>query len=212
MKELETKLRRGMTVNGIRLQAQEEIVQSIASFALYGFPESHAASFALIAYASAYLSATIWPAFTAAMLNNQPWAFTSVDVGERCAASRTTGDPSTCCTPTGFARLSRKLAKNLKLLPKKETIRMRLGYSMPEDCGKKREKPWSTPADSAVRFHPQSRAACAGVAKSDLTMLARVGALNSWRGHLIVATRFWQVEYAGRPAARCCASCRNPSK
>ena len=53
MRELEAKLRQGMTANGILFEAQEQIIQSIVSFALYGFPESHAASFALIAYASA---------------------------------------------------------------------------------------------------------------------------------------------------------------
>src|SRR6202040_1132479 len=72
MKEIEVKLRRGMTANGITGQAQDEIVQSIASFALYGFPESHAASFALLAYASAYLKCHYLTAFTAAILNNQP--------------------------------------------------------------------------------------------------------------------------------------------
>src|SRR6185437_6743058 len=50
MKDLEGKLRAGMTHNGIGPEAQESIVQSISSFAMYGFPESHAASFALIAY------------------------------------------------------------------------------------------------------------------------------------------------------------------
>ena len=55
MKEIEAKLRAGMERNGISREAQEQIVLSITSFALYGFPESHAASFALIAYASAYL-------------------------------------------------------------------------------------------------------------------------------------------------------------
>ena len=48
---------------------------SITSFALYGFPESHAASFALIAYASAYLKCHYLAAFTAALLNNQPMGF-----------------------------------------------------------------------------------------------------------------------------------------
>src|SRR5205814_1991365 len=47
------------------------------SFALYGFPESHAASFALLAYASAYLKCHYLAAFTAAMLNNQPMGFYS---------------------------------------------------------------------------------------------------------------------------------------
>jgi len=75
MKEIEAKLRSGMTQNGISQEAQEQIVLSISSFALYGFPESHAASFALIAYASAYLKCHYLAAFTAALLNNQPMGF-----------------------------------------------------------------------------------------------------------------------------------------
>jgi error-prone DNA polymerase len=75
MKEIEAKLRAGMQHNGISSKVQEEIVLSITSFALYGFPESHAASFALIAYASAYLKCHYLAAFTAALLNNQPMGF-----------------------------------------------------------------------------------------------------------------------------------------
>ncbi len=77
MREIEAKLRAGMTRNGISPKAQEEIILSITSFALYGFPESHAASFALIAYASAYLKCHYLAAFTAALLNNQPMGFYS---------------------------------------------------------------------------------------------------------------------------------------
>ena len=77
MAEIETKLRAGMTANGIVGSTQDEIIQSITSFALYGFPESHAASFALIAYASAYLKCHYLAAFTAAILNNQPMGFYS---------------------------------------------------------------------------------------------------------------------------------------
>jgi error-prone DNA polymerase len=75
MREVEVKLRAGMTHNGITGEAQEEIIKSITSFALYGFPESHAASFALLAYASAYLKCHYLAAFTAALLNNQPMGF-----------------------------------------------------------------------------------------------------------------------------------------
>ena len=75
MVEIEIKLRRGMEQNGITGETQEKIVQAITSFALYGFPESHAASFALIAYASAYLKCHYLAAFTAALLNNQPMGF-----------------------------------------------------------------------------------------------------------------------------------------
>jgi error-prone DNA polymerase len=75
MREVEAKLREGMTRNGITGEVQERIVKSITSFALYGFPESHAASFALLAYASAYLKCRYLAAFTAATLNNQPMGF-----------------------------------------------------------------------------------------------------------------------------------------
>ena len=77
MKEIEARLRAGMTDNGISSEAQEKIILSITSFALYGFPESHAASFALIAYASAFLKCHYLAAFTAALLNNQPMGFYS---------------------------------------------------------------------------------------------------------------------------------------
>jgi error-prone DNA polymerase len=75
MKGIEKKLRAGMEHKGITGAAQDQIVQSITSFALYGFPESHAASFALLAYASAYLKCHYLPAFTAALLNDQPMGF-----------------------------------------------------------------------------------------------------------------------------------------
>jgi error-prone DNA polymerase len=75
MREIETKLRAGMDTNKIPPQTQDQIVKFISSFALYGFPESHAASFALIAYASAFLKVRYLPAFTAALLNNWPMGF-----------------------------------------------------------------------------------------------------------------------------------------
>lgn len=68
-------LHRGMEARGIGVEARERIVQSIASFALYGFPESHAASFALIAYASAWLKVHHPAAFFAALLNRWPMGF-----------------------------------------------------------------------------------------------------------------------------------------
>jgi error-prone DNA polymerase len=75
MREIETRLRSGMAERGITGPTADSIVQSITSFALYGFPESHAASFALLAYASAYLRAHHLAAFTCAMLNNWPLGF-----------------------------------------------------------------------------------------------------------------------------------------
>src|SRR5262249_13634655 len=75
MQDIEIKLRRGMERNGITGKAQDDIVQSITAFALYGFPESTAASCALLAYASAWLKVHYPAAFTAALLNNQPMGF-----------------------------------------------------------------------------------------------------------------------------------------
>ena len=77
MQAIEEKLRRGLAANGIHGQAAEDIVRSITSFALYGFPESHAASFALLAYASCYLKAHYPAAFYTALLNCQPMGFYS---------------------------------------------------------------------------------------------------------------------------------------
>ncbi|MEO5741735.1 MAG: OB-fold nucleic acid binding domain-containing protein, partial [Vicinamibacterales bacterium] len=75
MKDVELKLRAGMAKNGITGNVAEEIISSITAFALYGFPESHAASFALLAYASAYLKVHFPAAFYTALLNNQPMGF-----------------------------------------------------------------------------------------------------------------------------------------
>jgi len=75
MSVIEVKLRAGMAANGITGPVQDRIVQGISSFALYGFPESHAASFALLAYASAWLKCHYLDAFTACLLNNQPMGF-----------------------------------------------------------------------------------------------------------------------------------------
>jgi len=75
MKQLEGLLREGMARHGITGAVADRIVLSITSFALYGFPESHAASFALIAYASAYLKVHYPAAFYTALLNNQPMGF-----------------------------------------------------------------------------------------------------------------------------------------
>ncbi len=75
MLQLEGLLREGMAKNGITGDAADRIVLAITSFAWYGFPESHAASFALLAYASAYFKAHYPAAFYTALLNNQPMGF-----------------------------------------------------------------------------------------------------------------------------------------
>ena len=75
MKQIEVQFREGMAKNRITGETADRIINSITSFALYGFPESHAASFALLAYASAYLKVHYPAAFYTALLNNQPMGF-----------------------------------------------------------------------------------------------------------------------------------------
>jgi error-prone DNA polymerase len=75
MEKVSVKLRAGMMRNKVAPEMIEKIIQSIASFALYGFPESHAISFAILAYGSAYLKVHRAPEFYASLLNNQPMGF-----------------------------------------------------------------------------------------------------------------------------------------
>jgi error-prone DNA polymerase len=75
MEKVSVKLRAGMMRNNVAPEVIEKIIQSIASFALYGFPESHAISFAILAYGSAYLKVHRAPEFYASLLNNQPMGF-----------------------------------------------------------------------------------------------------------------------------------------
>jgi len=69
------KLRLAMERKGVAPEKIDKIIQSISSFALYGFPESHAISFAILAYGSAYLKVHRAPEFYASLLNNQPMGF-----------------------------------------------------------------------------------------------------------------------------------------
>ena len=75
MQKVCAKLRAAMERKDIGPDKIDKIIQSISSFALYGFPESHAISFAILAYGSAYLKVHRAPEFYASLLNNQPMGF-----------------------------------------------------------------------------------------------------------------------------------------
>src|SRR6185503_8643899 len=77
MERAKDRLRTAMHRAGVAPDIGERIVQAVGSFALYGFPESHAISFAHLAYASAYLKAHRPAEFFCALLNNQPMGFYS---------------------------------------------------------------------------------------------------------------------------------------
>src|SRR5438876_2333412 len=75
MNKVSIKLRAAMERKNVPPDKIDKIIHSITSFALYGFPESHAISFAILAYASAYLKVHRAPEFYASLLNNQPMGF-----------------------------------------------------------------------------------------------------------------------------------------
>ena len=172
MKTIEEKLRAGMTQNGICGETQEQIIQSITSFALYGFPESHAASFALIAYASAYLKCHYLAAFTAALLNNQPMGFyhpaTIVKDAQRHGLKM---------LPMDVTKSDWKCTLELSAVSHHPSVRLGLNYARglrePAGQGLVRERslaPFVSIHDLARRV-PELR-------KDELTTLAEIGALN----------------------------------
>src|ERR1035441_6352468 len=77
LEKFEVKLISGMLQRGYTQEFADAIFKQIQGFAEYGFPESHAASFALLAYASSWLKCHEPAAFLTALLNSQPMGFYS---------------------------------------------------------------------------------------------------------------------------------------
>lgn len=79
MNAIVNKLKTRMNERQVTPEVQQRVIESIGSFALYGFPESHAISFALIAYASCWLKVHRPAEFYCGLINNQPMGFYSVN-------------------------------------------------------------------------------------------------------------------------------------
>ncbi len=77
MKKVLAKMEARMIDKKIEKGVRDRVLQASGSFALYGFPESHAIGFAMIAYASCWLKVHRAPEFYTALLNNQPMGFYS---------------------------------------------------------------------------------------------------------------------------------------
>jgi error-prone DNA polymerase len=192
MKNLESKLRAGMTTNGLDTATQETIIQNISSFALYGFPESHAASFALIAYASAYFKVKYLAAFTCAILNNQPMGFYSPAVLVKDAQRHGLRvKPIDVQVSEWPCTIEHEVDGSLSL-------RLGLGYAK----GLRRQSAESI-ACSRQKYGPfQSAeglvARVPSLNRKELTLLARVGALNNLDGIAHRRDALWQVERTGK--------------
>ena len=192
MKDIDTRLRSGMTKKGIDGVTQDAIVQSITSFAMYGFPESHAASFALLAYASAYLKCHYLAAFTAAMLNNQPMgfysAFTLVKDAQRHGLHFLPVDVTSSGWPCTVEDREGQLVVRLGLNYVKGLNRQ-TGLAV---LAERERAPFASVDDLRKRVP--------GLSKRDLNMLADLGALNYiGRQQRHRRDALWQSELAFRP-------------
>jgi error-prone DNA polymerase len=193
MKSLEGKLREGMTANGLDPATQENIIQNISSFALYGFPESHAASFALIAYASAYLKVKYLAAFTCAILNNQPMGFYSPAVLVKDAQRHGLRvRPIDVQVSDWACTIEHEEDGSLSL-------RLGLGYVKSLRRHSAEAIAATRKQYGAFRSGEDLVARVPGLNRRELTLLAQVGALNHLEAIEHRRDALWQMERAGRP-------------
>ena len=192
MKNLEGKLRAGMTANGLDAATQETIIQNISSFALYGFPESHAASFALIAYASAYFKVKYLAAFTCAILNNQPMGFYSPAVLVKDAQRHGLRVKPIDVQVSDWAC-------TIEHEPD-ESLSLRLGLGYAKGLRKQVAEAIANSREQCERFESTEDlvARVPALNRKELTLLARVGALNELDGIEHRRDALWQVERAGK--------------
>jgi error-prone DNA polymerase len=182
MREVEGKLRAGMAKNGITGQTQDKIVKAITSFAMFGFPESHAASFALLAYASAYLRTYYLAAFTCALLNQQPMGFYHPSTVVKDAQRH------------GLRVLPVDINRS-RAVCSLEDFQLRLGFNYVRGLGTAvaeaivRRQPFTGIDDLALRV-PELR-------KDHLEQLGAIGALNSI-GAAHRRDALWQASWTAR--------------
>jgi error-prone DNA polymerase len=174
------KLTAAMTRKGVDPLIQDRIVKSIRSFALYGFPESHAISFALIAYASVWLKVHRAAEFYAALLNCQPMGFYSSATLVRDAKQHGLRILPACvvaseveCTVIDDSTL--RLGLN--------QLRGVSRGALAQIAVQKEKAPWKDTHDVLKR--------CA-LAKDERRVLAQAGALNALGHHRRSA--LWEVE------------------
>ncbi|WP_263418327.1 DNA polymerase III subunit alpha [Terriglobus albidus] len=193
MKNLEGRLRSGMTANGIDAKTQDDIVQHISSFALYGFPESHAASFALIAYASAYFKVKYLAAFTCAILNCQPMGFYMPAVLVKDAQRHGLRVKPIDVQRSQWACTIEHEEDGIL------SLRLGLGYAK----GFRKQTAETLVMERTERglFHSVDDliARVGMINRKELTLLSSVGALNVLDGVQHRRDALWQVERAGRP-------------
>ena len=170
----EARIVQGMTSRGYDLAFAQGIFEQIKGFSEYGFPESHAASFALLVYASAWLKCAEPAAFLAALLNAQPLGFYSPS--QLVQDARRHG-----VEVRAIDVMESSVDATLEDLP--QTPAVRLGLRLVAGLGRgaaqriveaRRCHPFESAADLSMR---------AGLALHEMKLLAAADALASLSGH-----------------------------
>jgi error-prone DNA polymerase len=179
------KLRDGLARNAVASETAERIVQAVQSFAVYGFPESHAISFAVIAYASCWMKVHRAPEFYAGLLNNQPMGFYSAATLVKDAKRR-----GVRIRPVNVLK-----SDWLCTVGADDSLRLGLCYvrGLSSEDGarivaERKRRPFTSLVDFQLR---------AALPKAAVRSLAKIGALNGLSEHRRTAQ--WQVEIARDP-------------
>lgn len=182
MERVTAKLRVRMTERGIGEEVQRKIIASIGSFALYGFPESHAISFALIAYASCWLKVHHPAEFYVGLINNQPMGFYSVHTLLQDAKRRGIRVKPVSCLSSGVETI----------VEDDRTIRLGLhrikglsGTTAARIVGVRETRDFTSLEDFLSRVKPTEK---------ERRLLARAGALNGLPDVEHRRQALWQVE------------------
>jgi error-prone DNA polymerase len=187
MNKVSVKLRAAMQQKNVAPDKIDKIIQAITSFALYGFPESHAISFAILAYGSAYLKVHRAPEFYASLLNNQPMGFYTPATIVKDAQRHGVKIKPVCVAKSDFRctvlddntfRLGFCVVNGLRQEHAEELVRQRLATASPSGGGQFES------LDDFKRRVPLS--------KEELRTLGELGALNCFADHRRAA--MWKVE------------------
>jgi error-prone DNA polymerase len=180
MNKVKAKLKRAMERKNIPPLVAKQVIDAIGSFALYGFPESHAISFAILAYASAYLKMHRAAEFYASLLNNQPMGFYSPATIVKDARRHGIHFKPIDITISEW-NYTIEADDTLRIgLRAVEGLRHAQGQYVLEQRAKR-------PFESLDDFKRRSR-----LHKDELRTLAEVGALNAFADHRRAA--LWEVE------------------
>jgi error-prone DNA polymerase len=185
MDEVCVKLREGLARNQVPAEKAERIVHAVQSFAVYGFPESHAISFALIAYASCWMKVHRAPEFYAGLLNNQPMGFYSAStLVEDARRHGVRVRPVSVIESDWLCTVGEDDSLRLGLCYVRGLVRADGERILAE----RSRAPFASLADFQVRT---------GISKNALRTLAKIGAFKGLSDHRRAAQ--WQVEIARDP-------------